>query len=116
MKLSERRMGVDFTIGSALDQTPAWSFEEEKTVTASHSTLLPEKHQLVLKMEKRQGKPVSIVGPFFLENTTLKTLCATLKKRLGSGGTCKENWLEFQGECRDKIKHLLQSEKFRFKA
>jgi len=104
-----------FSIGSALDHDTAWQFEEEKASSTTHEIKLPPKHFLVLKMEKRQGKPVSIVGPFFLEKEALVKLCSLVKKKLGSGGTCKEAWMEFQGECREKLKTILMAEEFRFK-
>ncbi|AFL69054.1 translation initiation factor [Sulfurospirillum barnesii] len=119
MKLLERRMAVKntpFSLGSTLDNDSAWQFEEVKTSSRPVVLKEPAKHLLVLKMEKRQGKPVSIVGPFFLAKEALTQLCSLVKKKLGSGGTCKEEWLEFQGECREKLKSILQNEGFRFKA
>lgn len=104
-----------FAIGSALDNASGWQLEEESSSSKSLEVKLPSKHFLVLKMEKRQGKPVSIVGPFFLEKETLIKLCSLVKKKLGSGGTCKEEWMEFQGECREKLKTILGAEGFRFK-
>lgn len=118
MKPLERRMADNkalFSIGSALDREEGWSFEEEKSSSKPTEIKLPSKHFLVLKMEKRQGKPVSIVGPFFLEKEALTKLCSLIKKKLGSGGTCKEEWMEFQGECREKLKSILMAEEFRFK-
>ena len=117
MKPLERRMAdkILFSIGSALDNDEGWKFEEEKSSSKPQEIKEPSKHLLVLKMEKRQGKPVSIVGPFLLEKEALTKLCSLVKKKLGSGGTCKEEWMEFQGECRDKLKVFLQNEGFRFK-
>lgn len=117
-KALERRMAVKkalFDLGSSLDKDTGWAFETKKIVSKSIEIKLPEKHFLVLKMEKRLGKPISIVGPFSLSKETLNTLCSLLKKKLGSGGTCKEEWLEFQGECREKLKQFLVNEGFRFK-
>ena len=107
---------IPFTIGSSLDSSASWQFLEEKKSSKTAEIKPPEKHLLVLKMEKRRGKPVSIVGAFFLEDKAMNELCAKLKKKLGSGGTCKEEWMEFQGECREKLKELLTAEGFRFKA
>ena len=70
----------------------------------------------MFRMEKRKGKPVSIMGPFFLASSELKDLCGKLKKKLGSGGTCKDEWMEFQGECREKLKTLIKEEGFRTKS
>jgi len=104
-----------FSIGSTLDHSQGWQVEEEKASSKPLEIKLPTKHFLVLKMEKRQGKPVSIVGPFSLNKEDLIKLCSLLKKKLGSGGTCKEEWMEFQGECREKLKGFLVNEGFRFK-
>ena len=104
-----------FSIGSSLDHDQGWEKVEVKTSPILFEIKLPSKHFLVLKMEKRQGKPVSIVGPFFLTKETMQTVCSTLKKKLGSGGTLKEEWMEFQGECREKLKVFLVNEGFRFK-
>jgi translation initiation factor 1 len=38
-----------------------------------------------------------------------------LKKKLGSGGSYKAPWMEFQGECADSLRGLLEAEGFRFK-
>lgn len=117
-KRLERHMGAKkalFDLGSSLDNDKGWAFETKKIVSKSVEIKLPEKHFLVLKMEKRLGKPVSIVGPFCLSKEALHSLCSLLKKKLGSGGTSKEEWLEFQGECREKLKVLLMEQGFRFK-
>lgn len=111
-------MGVKkapFMLGSSLDRDEKWQLERVVETPKRLEIKLPEKHLLVLKMEKRLGKPVSMVGPFFLEKEKREALCSLVKKKLGSGGTCKEEWLEFQGECRDKIKAFLETEGFRFK-
>lgn len=118
MKHLERRMAdkkAPFTIGSSLDNDHSWQLEQGKPALKIREIKIPTKHLLVLKMEKRLGKPVSIVGPFSLSKEDLSTLCSLVKKRLGSGGTCKEEWMEFQGECREKLKTLLMEQGFRFK-
>ena len=105
---------IPFSIGSTLDNAKSWNLEVEKTESLKEIKE-PSKHRLMLKMEKRRGKPVSIVGPFFLTNEQMVLVCSKIKKRLGSGGTCKEEWMEFQGECREKVKLFLSDEGFLFK-
>lgn len=116
MKLLGRPMAgkSPFSIGSVLDNAKTWSVEEEKIVSVTKSKL-PSKHLLVFKMEKRCGKPVTLVGPFCLEKEVMNAVCSKVKKRLGSGGTCKEVWMEFQGDGKEKLKLFLQDEGFRFK-
>jgi translation initiation factor 1 len=75
----------------------------------------PAKHRLVFRREKRRGKPVTLVGEFFLENDEVKALLKRIKKRLGSGGTFKEGWMELQGEKAEALRPLLEAEGFRFK-
>ena len=75
----------------------------------------PAKHQLHTAKEKRRGKVVTIIKPFYLEPSELKKVLKELKSKLGSGGTLKEDTLELQGEVSAKAKELLQSKGFRFK-
>jgi translation initiation factor 1 len=78
--------------------------------------LEPKKHFLLFKKEKRRGKTVTLVGPFFLDQEETTLLLTKLKKRLGCGGVYKEDFMEFQGELKDKLRELLLLEEFRFKA
>jgi translation initiation factor 1 len=66
------------------------------------------KHQLHFAKEKRRGKVVTIVRPFYLNSEDLKNLLKVLKKRLGTGGTIKEDRLEFQGEIQEQLKTQLE--------
>ena len=86
-----------------------------KPEATSRQTLPPAEHRLVFRREKRRGKPVTLVGEFFLESTEAKALLKRVKKRLGSGGTFKEGWMELQGEKADALRPLLEAEGFRFK-
>ena len=76
---------------------------------------VPEKHQLHFAKEKRRGKVVTIVKPFHLEKNNLQALLKTLKKKLGTGGTVKEDTLEFQGEVTEVLRTHLESLGYRFK-
>ncbi len=75
----------------------------------------PNRHQLHITKEKRRGKVVTIIKPFFLEPNELKKLLKKLKTSLGSGGTIKNNSLELQGEVSQETKKLLLEKGFRFK-
>jgi translation initiation factor 1 len=107
-------MGIK--IGSSLDNDKAWSSDTKKKIKEIlKEKKKPSEHSIVFKMEKRRGKSVSIMGPFFIAQDELQALCKKIKKKLGSGGTCKDEWLEFQGECRDRLKVLTKEEGFRTK-
>lgn len=89
--------------------------ESECICHMSHEIKTPHEHRLTLAMEKRHGKVVTLVKPFFLESKTQEQLLKKLKASLATGGSCKNDVLEFQGECRTKVKELLQKEGYRFK-
>lgn len=118
MKLTKSNMArkQPFVIGSSLDNDKGWSSDTKKKIKEIlKEKKAPNEHSIVFKLEKRRGKPVSIMGPFFIAQDELKELCKKIKKKLGSGGTCKDEWMEFQGECREKLKTLIKDEGFRTK-
>ena len=107
---------MDIKIGSSLDNDKAWSSDTKKKIKEIlKDKKKPSEHSIVFKMEKRRGKPVSIMGPFLIADKEMKELCKKIKKKLGSGGTMKNEWMEFQGECQDKLKELIKKEGFRTK-
>ena len=101
-------MGANFEDG--------WSSDNKtKQKKAKQEIKTPQKHQLHTAKEKRRGKIVTVIKPFYLESNELKKLLKELKSKLGSGGTVKENTLELQGEVATKAKELIQAKGFRFK-
>lgn len=109
MKENLFEMGADFDDG--------WSSDNKNKPAEKVSTEIkaPEHHQLHFSKEKRRGKVVTIVKPFYLEKTTLQALLKTLKKKLGTGGTGKEHSLEFQGDLPDTLRNQLETLGYRFK-
>jgi translation initiation factor 1 len=55
----------------------------------------------------RKGAGVTVVTGLSLDETRLRELLSTCKKRLGCGGTLRGSVLEFQGEHRDALMILL---------
>ncbi len=102
-------MGADFG--------DEWSADNKDKPSKKISTEIkaPEKHQLHFAKEKRRGKIVTIVKPFYLDKTALQALLKTLKKKLGTGGTVKEESLEFQGDIPDTLRTQLETLGYRFK-
>ena len=112
MKENLFEMGADFG--------DSWKSDNKNKNTSAKSalckeTLAPEKHQLHFAKEKRRGKVVTIVKPFCLAQNDLKNLLKNIKKKLGTGGTMKENTLEFQGELQIKLRPALENLQYRFK-
>lgn len=103
---------LSLDIGSAWNE--GWSLEsDEKPKILSIEE--PSKHALVMQKEKRKGKAVSLVGPFFLSDEDAQKALTLLKKRLACGGAYKEGWMEFQGDIGPKVREALEALSFRFK-
>ncbi len=102
-------MGADFEEG--------WSSDNKEKPSKKISTEIrpPQKHQLHFVKEKRRGKVVTIVKPFYLEKTDLQALLKTLKKKLGTGGTLKDESLEFQGDIPELLRTHLEALGYQFK-
>jgi len=105
-----------FEIGSKFIDD-GWSSDNKIKVKTkiSQDIKTPKKHQLSFAKEKRRGKIVTIVKPFFLSKDDLKNLLKSLKKELGTGGTIKDNMLEFQGEIEAKLRVSLAKREFRLR-
>ena len=101
-------IGADIQNDWAEIQTP------RKSVIANE-IIEPSKHFLFFSKEKRRGKVVTLVGEFQLSKEDATTLLKLLKKKLGCGGSYKENFMEFQGELKEKLRPLLVGLGFRFK-
>jgi len=101
-------MGAHFEDGWSSDN-------KEKPKPKDVGVKAPDKHQLHFAKEKRRGKIVTIVKPFHLEKSQLQALLKVLKKKLGTGGTIKENTLEFQGDIPEQLRKQLEVLQYRFK-
>ncbi len=75
----------------------------------------PQKHFLHFAKEKRRGKTITLVGEFFLSKEDANATLKILKKKLGCGGSYKNNYMEFQGDLKEKLRPLLIALEFRFK-
>ena len=109
MKKNLFEMGAQFDEGWRADN----KYQPSQNISKEIKT--PQSHQLHLAKEKRRGKVVTIVKPFYLEKDTLEDLLKTLKKKLATGGAVKENSLEFQGDISGVLRTQLEALSYRFK-
>lgn len=65
------------------------------------------KPTLRLRMEKRRGKPVTVLAAEALPPAELKALLGELKGLCGTGGTIKGDEAELQGEHRERLRPIL---------
>lgn len=67
-----------------------------------------------LRMEKRKGKPTTIV--YDLSGvSSMKELGRQLKNLVSAGGTVKDDTIEVQGEHRDRFRIFLKEQGFQVK-
>lgn len=68
-----------------------------------------------LRLEKRAGKPVTVLAAEGLSKEHLAALLKHLKALCGTGGTVKEARAELQGDHRDRLRPLLADKGYRVK-
>jgi len=105
-----------FEMGANLDGDIFDTSKEDKKNKKSSNTIIPKnQHQLVFTFEKRRGKPVTLIGRFYLSKEDKKDILKLLKKKLACGGAIKDEWIELQGDFKEKIKDILKKEGWKFK-
>jgi translation initiation factor 1 len=109
MKKNLFEMGANLT-GDSFDTQ-----KENKKKPQVQQNMPQKEHQLVFTYEKRNGKPVTLVGRFYCDENTKKEVLKLLKKRLACGGAMNEEWLELQGDVKDKIKTILEPQGWKFR-
>lgn len=103
-----------FTMGAKLegDDFPT---KKEKNSSKNNGTIPKNQHQLVFTFEKRKGKPVTLVGKFQISESDKKSVLKTLKKSLACGGSIKDEWIEIQGDKKEKIIEVLERDGWKFR-
>lgn len=66
--------------------------------------------QVKIRREKRRGKSLTVVFETRMSKTTLDGFLKEIRKSCGAGGTIKGDTLEIQGEHRDKVQALFESQ------
>jgi len=71
--------------------------------------------RLRIERQGRGGKTVTVADGFTRHLADLENLAKKLKQSCGTGGTVRWGLIELQGDCRDRIRPLLQKEGFEVK-
>ena len=81
-----------------------------KKKSENENVLAKQNLEVHYSIKGRAGVPVIIVKGFKnISSEQLKNLAKSIKKKLGTGGSIKNNELFFQGDKRDKIISILES-------
>ena len=104
-----------FEMGAKLDGDSFDTKKEDKKKKVSKKIESKNAHQLVFTFEKRKGKPVTLVGRFNISENDKKAVLKLLKKKLACGGSIKDEWIELQGDVKNRVKDILIDDGWKFK-
>lgn len=68
---------------------------------------------LLVQMEKRRGKPATIVSGFSCSDADLRDIAARLKTGLGTGGSARGGEILIQGDRRADVARMLRERGYR---
>lgn len=107
MGKNKNRVGVVFSTNPDFQ----YEYEDDSAV----ETLAPSKQKLTVRIDRhaRGGKQVTLVTGFVGTDDDLAELGKKLKSRCGVGGSAKDGEIIIQGDFRDKVIELLQTDGYR---
>ena len=87
--------------GFVFSTDPNFSFQPEGG--DAPATLPPQQQKLRVMLEKRGGKPTTVVFGFVGADADLEALGKSLKSHCGTGGSVKDGEAMIQGDQREKV-------------
>lgn len=97
-----------------LNELASKNIEVDKSIdnlkeTEKASIPKQKRQDLIIRFEKRNGKPATIVSNFDGSESELKELAKKLKIHCGTGGSAKDDEILIQGDVRQKIVIFLRA-------
>lgn len=101
--------------GIMFSTDPTFNYEEEVQETTETLQNAHQNLRVLLDRKNRGGKTVTIVTGFSGTVEDLEHLAKTLKTKCGVGGGAKDGEVILQGDFKEKVFLLLQSEGYKVK-
>lgn len=89
--------------------------EEASEIVKVEQTPKRQKEPLRVELDKRNGKPATLITEFQGKDGELKELAKLLKVKCGVGGSSRDGEILIQGDFRIKVCELLQGLGFKVK-
>lgn len=87
---------------------------DQQTSEAKNDAGRPKaKEPLLVQMERRRGKPATIISGFSCTDAELLKVAARLKTTLGTGGSARGGEILIQGDRREDVARLLRGEGYK---
>lgn len=88
---------------------------EEIKIVEKNSNPKLQKEPLRVELDKRNGKPATLITDFKGTDEALKELAKDLKVKCGAGGSSRDGEILIQGDFRHKITEILEMAGFKVK-
>lgn len=111
MSLTDWKNALNNVMPASTNETQ----EPEPTQVVNKAIPGIQKNPLVIRFEKRNGKPTTIVSRFEGDSSALQQLASELKKQCSSGGSAKDDEILIQGDVRVKLVAFLTKKGFMVK-
>ncbi len=91
--------------------------EGEAAVQPANDDTSPklQKDPLRIELDKRKGKPATLISGFLGSDDELKELAKKLKMQCSAGGSCKDGEILIQGDFRQKTAEILTNLGYKIK-
>lgn len=97
----------------AADMPQGEVLSDQSAPSTPTATSVPKKANIFYERKGRGGKEVTIIADTTLGDDELLALASDLKKRLGTGGSCRGGEILIQGDRRKAVSDFLRSSGFK---
>lgn len=100
-------------LNSLYDSVPQSDENEAQDAEVDATQQKPKKQTLRVELDKRNGKPATLITEFQGTDDELKELAKQLKVKCGAGGSARGGEILIQGDFRTKVATILEEMNFK---